>query len=104
MAVNRRSVGVFALVLALGGLMLPKTAGAGEVQPVVIERGPTSGHTLDLGEVTVLNLTGRQVRLQFIVRSVQPPMFKDPGRRDIAFNPGPASLVTVDVDARVLRR
>ena len=109
MAANRRSVGVFALVLALSGLILPVTAGAEEVRgakhfSVVIEPGPTSGQSLGLGEVTVLNRTGRQVLLRFTLKSVQPPMFRDPGFRDVAFNASPATLATVNIDARVVRR
>lgn len=130
MTTNRRSIGMLALLLSLGGSLLPVPARAGGAQlppspvwpaanvsfkvplrdpgvnrfTVDIEPGPTAGQSLRLGEVTVLDLAGRQVRLQFTVRSVQPPMFKNPGLRDVAFNPSAASLVTLDVDARVVRR
>jgi hypothetical protein len=130
MATKRYALQSLALVLSLTGLLVPAPAGAGGAQAstgtvftgvrsgfkvpplnfgasrftIDVEPGPASGQVVSLGEVTVLDLTGRDVRLRFGLRSVHSPMFRDPGLRDVAVHATTVPLMTLDVDARIVHR
>ena len=127
MTTKRRLVGLVAFVISLCGLLLPVRIRANEPQSSPganwtiangefkappdfrsnrfgVNKDSTRGRSLRLGEVTVLTIESRQIRLGFTLRSVPPPTFKNPGLEYFALNARGGPLVTMDVSAKVSDR
>ena len=109
MTINRRRVGGWLLLLALSSWLLPAPANADEGRAsrqlaVDIAATVAPRHSLRLGDLPVLSLTDRVVKLRFTLRGVPPQAFRDPGMRDPAIAPMGTPLATIDVTRVVVRR
>jgi hypothetical protein len=88
--------------MTAGELTSPFDLGSGRAI-VATREVPTTGQSLRLLEMTVLNLRRRSIGLRFTLKGVPPPTFQNPGIRDVASN-RPGTLMTVETDALVRPR